>query len=394
LDTFAKCFKEKEEVRKISAQIKVLQSSLKEVQDKNNEQRRAEELWRFQLCEIENLGLRRGEDAELLAEKRKLMFADKIFQLGGSAYASLYENDNSVLSQLALIKRSLQTLGEIEAGTAVPLANLESAISLLTDVAEDLRSYGNGIEFSPERLQKVESRLFTLELFKRKYNKTLEELLTLQSTLTANLNDINNIVDLEEKLISEIETAIKAYVASARLLSECRHLAARKLERQMTKELKQVAMETARFAVAIESADSFAEDQIIQNCNLEENKTALFAPDGIDQVEFLFSANPGESLRPLSRVASGGELSRLMLTLQTLGLNQTQRGSGIETLIFDEVDVGIGGRVADAVGKKLKALSRVRQLICVTHQPQIARFADQHYAVVKLVRDKRTSTFV
>lgn len=221
--------------------------------------------------------------------------------------------------------------------------------------------------------------------------------------LSVRLSGFNEVAEKEPVLRSALQSSERTYKALARKLSNCRSVAKSKLERRVMSDLKHVAMENAQFIVALSTTEPDASDNAdddsaieIKNDNENDNEkeaSRSFSPNGIDQVEFLLSANPGESPRPLAHVASGGELSRLMLTLRTIG-GGFEEQQGVETLIFDEMDVGIGGRVAEAVGQRLKALAATRQVLCVTHQPQIARFADHHYLVEKRVDKGRTLTIV
>ena len=267
----------------------------------------------------------------------------------------------------------------------------------LTDLADTLRDYGANLEFSPTRLAEIENRLADLERLKRKYNRDLGGVLEILDELSNRLTGLNEITEKEPVLRASLQTAETDYKVSAGKLSDCRQLAKSKLEQRVMNELKHVAMENAQFIASISTASPSASDndQDGSPSRSEEDGNGIsFAPKGMEQVEFLLSANPGESPRPLAHVASGGELSRLMLTLRIIGTSRKESQKGVETLIFDEIDVGIGGRVAGAVGRRLKALAAAQQVLCVTHQAQIARFADHHYLIEKLSEKNRTRTLV
>jgi DNA repair protein RecN (Recombination protein N) len=264
----------------------------------------------------------------------------------------------------------------------------------LTDVAEVLRGYGAKVEYSPSRLAQVEARLAELERIKRKYGTGLDGILKLRLELIDKLSKSEDLAERMDTLKAEVEILRHDYIEAARRLTSCRREAAPVFEQNVTEGLPHVAMERAKFLVSIETStieDEDTADEVEQMEKADETSNqAFFTPSGADYVEFLLSANPGESPRPLSSVASGGELSRLMLTLRT-----TSKEDGMfETIVFDEIDAGIGGRVAEAVGQRLKSLSASRQVFCVTHQAQIAKFADHHYVVTKAVERERTHTAI
>jgi DNA repair protein RecN (Recombination protein N) len=394
LDHFGECITLKNEVRQIFLRLKTAERDLKKLGEEMLELKHSRDFIQYQLAEIDAIGPASEEDTQLLAERRVLTHAERITELSSSVYHSLYESDESVLSRLTLIRRQLEELGGLIGNTGTALDSLLSGIASLTDVAEVLRGNGISMEYSPARLAEVEARLAELERIKRKHGTDLDGVLKLRLELLAKLSSSENMAERIDTLKSEVEVLRRVYTEAARQLTACRRTAAPVLEQSLMEGLHHVAMERAKFLVSIETY-SMEDEETAAEANLmeksdETSDPAFFTSSGADYVEFLLSANPGESPRPLSSVASGGELSRLMLTLRT-----TSQGDGtFETIVFDEIDAGIGGRVAEAVGQRLKSLSASRQVFCVTHQAQIAKFADHHYVVTKAVERERTHTAI
>ena len=255
----------------------------------------------------------------------------------------------------------------------------KAAQAVIEELSIAARDFRRGLDFSPERLNEIEDRLAEISRLKRKYGESVEAILEHLAESEHRLSNIETAELREKELRRELADRRLAYVAAAEKLHVKRTAAARSLEKAVETNLKGVALEKARFEVRIDSPDPAAPDA-----------DSRFTPKGFDTVEFYFSANPGEPAKPLSKVASGGEASRLMLILKT-----TIRSGGIEkAAVFDEIDVGIGGRVAEAVGRKLKELSGSQQVMCVTHQPQIASLADRHFVVEKDTAGTSTSVTV
>lgn len=395
LDSFALCGTLRREVASLFARRKEALEAVQALQHSTAERERLANFLQYQWTEIEAAALLPGEDAELIAERTLLAHAEKALELSAAAYAELYESDHSVLTRLASVRRGVQQLSAIDPRLTQTLEALKAAIVALTDTAETLRGHGAKIDFSPARLSEIEDRLSLLEKLKRKYGKDLQEILRFKEDLKAQLSEVENVEDRERLLEDQLRATEKCYIAAAMRLTEKRRAAAKRLEERVMEELHHVAMERARFEVDVETAklSGDAEDDPAA----AEAASAFWSSQGADRVEFLLSANPGESLRPLARIASGGELSRVMLTLRTVcaGGQGREARSANATLVFDEIDAGIGGRVAEAVGRRLKALAAGgQQILCVTHQAQIARFADHHYAVSKLLEGERTVVVV
>lgn len=397
LDDFAGCQDLRRQVAQAYAEWKAAGESLEEFRRKVSEHARAGEVVAYQLRELETVAPRPGEDEELAAEKALLANAEKAFELSHNAYAELYETDKNVIERLSLIKRRVQDLAAIDPRVAQNVEALEAAILTLTDVAESFRGYHERIDFSPARLDRLEERLAELERLKRKYNLDLAEIIELKGDLQQRRDEMSDATGRMEAHRAELAEASQNYRELAGRLTKERRAAAFLLERKVETELAEVAMGRTRFVIGVTTAEERAGDkELIEKNGADDTErvsgACYWTANGADNIEFLISVNEGESVRPLSRVASGGELSRLMLTLHTVCRVNGAGGAGDEepTLVFDEIDAGVSGRVAEAVGQRLRALAARRQILCVTHQAQIARFAKHHFVVSKNVKGGRT----
>ncbi len=397
LDDFAGCQDLRRQVAQAYANWKAAGESLEEFRRKVSEHARAGEVVAYQLRELETIAPLPGEDEELTAEKVLLANAEKAYELSHNAYAELYETDKNVIERLSLVKRRVQDLAAIDPRVAPDVEALEAAILTLTDVAESFRGYNERIDFSPVRLDKIEERLAELERLKRKHNLDLVELVELKGDLQQRLNEMSDATERMEAHRAALADASQNYRELSRRLTKERRTAASLLEQRVETELAEVAMGRTRFVIGVTTAEERAGDEkFVEKRELGDEEripeASYWTANGADSIEFLISVNEGESVRALSRVASGGEFSRLMLTLHTVC-----RASGTgdvrdeePTLVFDEIDAGVSGRVAEAVGQRLRALAAQRQILCVTHQAQIARFAKHHFVVSKNVKDGRT----
>lgn len=329
------------------------------------------DILQFQVEEIAKANLKIGEDEALEEEKRRLNNVEKLSTLSDESYALLYENEEAVLTNLERIIRRINGLADYESTFAGYGEGLQNAQAVLEDLAIYLRDFRNGLEFSPERLSEIENRLAEIARLKRKYGGDIESVLAHFAESEERLNNIQTAELRENQLNKQLGKLREDYLNSARQLNEKRRKAAKRFEKSVEESLKAVSLEKARFEVRIES---------------DEINDKSFSPKGFDTIEFYFSANLGESVKPIAKVASGGELSRLMLVLNTVA----KLSESAKTMVFDEIDTGIGGRVAEAVGLKLRELSRNQQVLCVTHQPQVASLADHHYLVEKGAIKNRT----
>jgi DNA repair protein RecN (Recombination protein N) len=367
---------ELKEVSSAFAHWKQIRGRIAELEQDEQDRMRLLDLWNFQYREIEEARLRAGdgaqEDEQLEAEKRVLANAEKIYGAAINAFDLLYEGNASTSSSLRAAQKHLEELSRYEPKFQEALAALESARISVEDVGATLRDYAGGIQASPERLAEIEERLALLDRLKRKYGPTLERTIAFGEDIRRKLSEMENKDQVLLELRAMLAVAAEEYRKAARAVSRKRVEAGRKLEKLVEAEINDLAMR-ASFRIAVE----------------ENEDEAHWTSSGINEVVYLITTNVGEIMRPLEQIASGGELSRVMLALKAsveAGTNpagKKKSAAAQRTLVFDEIDTGIGGRAAEAVGKKLKALSKGNQVLCVTHLPQIATFADHHYLIEK-----------
>jgi DNA repair protein RecN (Recombination protein N) len=332
------------------------------------------ELVAFELRDIDEVDPGEREDTELATQRHILANADRLHRLAADSYAELYDGDAAVLDRLGHVWKRVEELAELDPAFGPHLEGRDAIVSQLEEIAFALRPYASGVEASPERLQAVEDRLARIERLKRRYGPSLADVLERRTQLRQETRSVADGADGEAALAERVAGASAAYLAVAGTLSERRRGQAQILARTLEQSLAELAMPHTRFDIV------FAEPAT----------EAGWTERGIDGAEFYFSANPGEDLRPLARIASGGELSRVMLALRTVASDDSSN----KTLVFDEVDAGIGGEAAERVGAKLRALARRYQVICVTHLPQIAVCGTSHHRVTKRVVGGRTTTAV
>ena len=389
LDEFAAVDSLLEEVRGLFLRLRELEREMDALSQNEQDRLRTIDLLRFQIQELQHAQLQQGEDASLADEKRVLANLEKIRSAASRAYGELYEEETSALTRVAAAARALDELRRYDAAFEPHNEPIAAAKATIEDLALFLRDYLGKLEANPHRLEEVEDRLALIDRLRRKYGKTIEEMLAYQEETRQRLEGLEHADERRSELQSELDKASTSYQETAQTLSANRREAARKLEKVVRQELSQLGMEKTRFEVHFESTSPHGQGSAGQG-----------GAKGIDEIEFLISPHPGEELRPLEKIASGGELSRLMLALKTaVGSSKHIGGNGAgrrmaATFIFDEVDAGIGGRVAESVGQRLKRLARDAQVLCVTHLAQIACFADHHYFVEKFERGGRTVTEV
>ena len=340
------------------------------------------DILRFQANEIKAASLKPGEDQELEEEKRRLNNVEKLSSLSEDAYALLYENDDATVTTLEKAARCVEQLADFEPTFREYIEGLRTAQAVLEDLAITTRDFRNHLEFSPERLAEIENRLAEISRLTRKYGGSIESVLEHLRDAEERMANIETSEFREEELKKKLRAHRIEFISAASDLSKARSTAAKKFQKEVEENLKAVALEKARFEVRVERPS--------ETDLAEESADRQFSSKGFDHVEFYFSANVGESPKPLARVASGGEASRLMLILKTTAKAQADR----KAVVFDEIDTGIGGRVAEAVGRKLKQLSKTQQVLCVTHQPQVAALADRHFLVNKEMGRSRTEISV
>ena len=363
-----------------------LRARIEELERSEQDRLRLVDLWSFQKIEIDAAKLESGEDQRLETERRVLMNAEKLYSAAMSAYDLLYESSNSALSTLRNAARQLEELARFDPQFAESVKLLESARADIEDVSTTARDYADEVDASPERLAEVEDRLAAIDRLKRKYGSSVEEILAFGEDLALKLSEVENREEILRSLRKQLASAADEYLAEAQSISRTRATAARKLEKLAEAEINELAMK-ARFHVQVQTSQD------------ETN----WSVSGLDSVAYLIATNAGEPLNPIEKIASGGELSRVMLALKASvesgktrsnGNGKPKRTISQRTLVFDEIDSGIGGRAAEAVGKKLKALGTHNQVLCVTHLPQIASFADHHLLIEKRESGGRTRTSI
>lgn len=350
-------------------------SRLRELEDASRHNMQMLDLYRFQLREIDDARLKPGEDEELQDERRRLANAERLMQNAAEAYDLIY--GRSGLDALARAIARLEDIRRYDASVGPLLDQLQSAYYQAEDVAHQLRDYRDRIEADPERLAEIEDRLDLLGRLKRKYGERIEDILAYRDQIAAAVDTMEN---RDEHLLRLREEERKLRDEARRLalaLSEQRRLAADRLAKEIEGELKELHMERTTFRVQLEQSAG-------------EDGEPKLGPNGIDEAMFLFSANPGEPPKPLAKIASGGEMSRIMLALKTV----FAAIDGVPVLVFDEVDTGVSGRAAQAIAEKLSKLSRRCQVFAITHLPQVACMADHHYGIRKSTAGERTTTTV
>ena len=431
------------------ARWRAAQDRLQELLQGEQDRLRMVDLWTYQRKEIEDARLEAGEDEALETEKRVLANAEKLYAAAMSGFEQLYEGGSSAEAALRAALRNLEELARYDPRFADASQQLAGARATITDIGATLRDYAEGIHASPERLAEIEDRLALLDRLKRKYGRTVAEVMAFGEEVTKKLAEVENRDEILKGLRAELDQAAAEYCKAAGALTGQRKSAAARLARQAEAQINSLAMKV-KFEVAVRSGDespltghnfdpasdspkdaenspravlkghdsgpasgsskvaensqravlkghdfSRAEKRAIGDGASAPEGNSSWTAAGWDQVEYRIAANAGEPLKPLTEIASGGELSRVMLALKVAVEEHSAKSSRKptpRTLVFDEIDIGIGGRAAEAVGQKLKALGRGQQVLCVTHLPQIAAFADQHLAVEKREDRGRTKT--
>ena len=371
LDGYAQVLAQRSAAGKLFAEWRETGEKLAELDCNEQEKLRLLDLWSFQRKEIESVQPRKGEDAELEAERKILQNVTKLQESANGAFAALYDAPDSATTQVRQTLKRMEELVRIDDTLGETLAGLKQAGVLLEEASYTIRDYLGKLEGDPQRLEDVESRLAALDRLKRKYGGTVEEILAFEQDVSRRMGEVENANEHRAALEAKRAELAKAYEAAATRLSEVRGAAARRLSSAVETELKGLMMGGTQFRITLARGE--------------------WSASGFDSIAFLVSPNRGEELKPLERIASGGELSRIALALKTAA-GGGEGEAGVRTLVFDEVDAGVGGAAAAAVGRRLKALSRASQVICVTHLAQIAGFADHHYAVSKREKKGRINT--
>jgi DNA repair protein RecN (Recombination protein N) len=378
LDEFGHLGRLRDEVAGAFNQLHALRQQIDRLRMDSRERAARLELVEFQLTELTRAALVAGEDETLVGDRQILRSADRVQRLCQESYDELYDDEQAALTRLDHAWKRVGELATFDARFVPFLEARDSVKAQLEELAFTLRDFSAGIDASPERLQEVEDRLALLERLKRKHGPTLGDVIARRDALAAEhaalAGGTGSLADLDEAL----RQASASYLLRARDLSARRASAAAQLSRSIEREMADLAMDKARFEVRLQAAAG------------EEQWTER----GLDTVEFFLSANVGEEPRPLARIVSGGELSRVMLALKSMAAGSAAVNGAARTLIFDEVDAGIGGRVATVVGEKLASLGERYQVLCITHLPQVAACGRTHFLIEKQTRGRRTVTSV
>ncbi len=370
LDGFSSLAKAREEFAALHGEYRQNLNTLQRLEEGEREAERRMDMLSFQSSEIAAASLRIGEEEELAEEKELLAHAGKLLENSQGAFELLYGGDAAIIGSLRRVASGVGEIAAIDAKVAGLAETLNNAYLQLEDAALALRDYAGRVETDPRRLQEIDDRLDLIGQLKKKYGTTIADIIAFREEIDRELAALVNREESKADLEKKARELRERLTQLGQDLSRRRKEGAKALRAAMEKELKDLAMKSAHFEVAL--------------APLEEPRAT-----GMERAEFLFSPNPGEAPRPLARIASGGELSRLMLALK-----QVHPESDVPTLVFDEVDSGIGGATSTLVGKKLKRVAREQQVLCITHLPQVAAFADHHFRVEKVVDEGRTCTRV
>ncbi len=371
LDSFGNLMPLRDEVGRIWNKLQELKREKEEIEKRERERAQRLDFLDYQIKEIESANLKIGEDEDLERERFKLINAEKLFSETESALEICYAGEKSISSFLKILSKKLGELSKFEPNFSNYLKNIEEFSLIADELGRALSEFRDGIEVNPSKLEKIEERIHTIEKLKKKWGPSIKDIL---ESLDSAKKEKENLLSSEERLealAKEIEDLEMEYKRLSDELSKRREEIGKILEKEIEKELSSLGMAKSRFFVRIE--------------RLSPEKSGA---KGIDHCEFYISPNPGEEPRPMRKIASGGELSRIMLAIKSVGREKEKA----KILIFDEIDSGIGGAIAESVGERLKRLALKHQVICITHLPQIASFAENHYKIYKVVERGRTFT--
>jgi DNA repair protein RecN (Recombination protein N) len=384
LDAFGKLGEDVAALRLAYQRYQELTQELHHLQQEEQQRLQRQDLIRFQADEIDQAQLHPDEEEQLAEERHLLLNAEKLYELSQGTYALLYQNEQSLLETLANILEHLSQLAALDTRQGALHDEAQGAYYSLEEVAQQLRAYSERIEIDPQRLQAIEDRLATLARLKRKYGTSIAAVLDYRTQLAQEEQTWARREDRLEEINTALEALRQSLKSQAITLSDKRRQTAQRLEQEVQQELQDLNMSGTVFHIACTLRHDPQGDMTVGT------ESVTLTADGIDEVEYLFAPNPGQPLRPLARIASGGELSRVMLALKSI----LAREDHIPTLILDEVDTGIGGHTAKIVGEKLRRVARSHQTFCITHLPQIASHGDHHYRVEKYASATQTTVQV
>ena len=383
LDDFGGLSGERMDLRELYGDYQSLREELLKLEIIIRDHEERQELARFQMEEIEKADISPGEDAHLEDEKKRLRYAEQLKLIVTESYQMLYENEASIISDISLCIKKMDKVVEIDQRLEAVRGALASVRVELEEASLELRGLQGKLIMDPRRLEEVEDRLQLLNKLKRKYGATLENVMDFRDKISKSMESLDQQREEQEKINKRLEGMGKDIIDRATNLSKKRKGMAKRLENALKNELNLLDMEGTRFEVR------FHEESVNYGDGPGDMMGAMKA-DGLDRVEFMLSPNIGEELRPLSLIASGGELSRIMLAMKTI----LARTASVESVVFDEVDAGIGGATAETVGEKLHDLAEYHQILCITHLPQIASKGKTHFLVKKMVENRRTQTII
>ncbi len=388
LDIFAGLLPERREVTALYESYTALKQQIEELLEKEKEREQRLDVLGFQINEIESADLKTGEEKELTEEAKILGSARRLTELASHAHNSLYSSETACITNLSGILGVLKEISNIDPRGNDAVKNVEDALPLLEEAGYFLRDYKDSLNFDPRRLEEIQERLELIKGFKRKYGSNIQEILDYKEKAVRELDGLQHSEERLSTLKNELQDIKKTLAEKSQLLSKKRKTVSKKIEQQVVTELSELSMPHTKFSIQItqETGDDTAD---LPTLRVVDRQAGGFKVNskGIDSVEYLISPNIGEELKPLSKIASGGELSRVMLALKGI----LAKGDRIPVLVFDEIDAGIGGMAAETVGQKLKGLSSRHQVICITHLPQIASYANTHLKIEKKVKGKRTT---
>ena len=379
LDIYGGLLKERREVEGLYENLHELKRRISGLEQKEKDRAQRLDILEFQISEIGAADLSPGEEEKLAEEENILGSAVHLAELSNRAYESLYSSDASSITVLSDILNDLKEIAEIDARANEPVRSVEEALPLLEETGYFLRDYKDSLDFDPGRLEQVQERLEMIKRLGKKYGGSVREIIEFKEKAEEELEGLRHSEEELGSMKAELDELKGVFTKKAGQLSKKRNNISKKIESEVIAQLNELSMPDTRFAVRITQEEG------------EDTTDGLNAgSSGIDSLEFLISPNVGEDLKPLAKIASGGELSRIMLALKVI----LAKGDEMPVLVFDEIDAGIGGRTAGTVGHKLKGLSSYHQVICITHLPQIASYADGHLKIEKRAEKERTTVAV
>ncbi len=387
IDEFAGLENELNEFRNLCKQLRNKLNDLNELKHRENLFKEKRDLYEFQIKEIDAVDPKPGEEDELEKELNILENSEKLLQLTSEVFLELYEADESLYDKLGEIKNKITDLSKIDSSFIEKNNEIQSALTLLNDVSDFLRSYKDNIDLESNKLSEIRERLTSFVMLKKKYGGSIEKVIEHRKKIGEEFNLIEGFEDKLNSLSNEIEILRKECGDIAAKLTSKRIMASKEIKKGVEESLKYLGINEAKFETIFNYDFSQNEDN---DYIIVKGKKTKFTNRGVDKVEFHLTTNLGEDVKPLQKVASGGEVSRVMLSLKMI-LAKSDR---LPLLIFDEIDTGVSGRIAQKVGQSLKELSKHHQIIAITHLPQIAGSADHHYFVIKKEKDNRSTTSI